>query len=95
MGSSMSRGAVPTTKKHGMVKAWRQICAYAFPRKALEAFASRTTKTPLEQIEDIEILRFLELGWEVYMVPMSSTSHPVDNPEDVAAVEALIRSRGM
>lgn len=86
----ISRGAIPTNKKSGFNRASRQICAYAFPRKALLEFSSMNEKTPLESIEDIEILRFLELGWDVRMIPMSDSSVPVDNPGDVAKVEQII-----
>jgi 3-deoxy-manno-octulosonate cytidylyltransferase (CMP-KDO synthetase) len=89
----MSRGAIPTDKKLGFAKAWRQVCAYAFPRAALESFSACTEKTALEEIEDIEILRFLELGWEVKMVQMSEASVAVDHPEDVEAVERLLRAQ--
>jgi len=91
----MSRAPIPTNKKQGFVKAWRQVCAYSFPRHALDAFASSSAKTELEEIEDIEILRFLELGWEIRMVPMSDASVAVDNHADVERVEAMIRSLGL
>ncbi len=91
----MSRAAIPSTKRFQFVKAWRQVCAYAFPRKALEAFSSHGSKTPLEQIEDIEILRFLELGWEVRMIALSSNSVAVDMPEDIERAEKAIRERGL
>lgn len=91
----MSRGQVPATKEDRFVRAWRQVCAYAFPKAALEAFAAHPSKTTLEDIEDIEILRFLELGWEVRMIPMSDASVAVDNPEDVGIAEAVIRARGL
>lgn len=90
----MSRAPIPTSKTHDFTKAWRQVCAYAFPKTALEKFSLSTSKTPLEAIEDIEILRFLELGWEVRMIPMSEVSVAVDNPEDVARAETVIRSLG-
>jgi 3-deoxy-manno-octulosonate cytidylyltransferase (CMP-KDO synthetase) len=91
----MSRSPIPTNKNHGFEDAWRQVCAYAFPKEALEAFAAAGRKTPLEKIEDIEILRFLELGWDVRMVPMSDNSVAVDNPEDVSRAEARIRELGL
>jgi len=91
----MSRAGVPTNKLHGFVTAKRQVCAYAFPRAALQAFSEITEKTPLEAIEDIEILRFLELGWEVRMIPMSDNSVAVDNPEDVIRAEAKILAMGL
>ena len=43
-------------------------------------------KTLLEEEEDIEILRFLEMGYEVQMIPMSKDSIPIDNPEDIEKV---------
>lgn len=91
----MSRAGIPTTKGHGYVCAWRQVCVYAFPRKALQEFAATGGKMPLEEVEDIEILRFLEIGWEVRMIPLSNESCAVDVPADVIRVEEIIRARGL
>ncbi len=90
----MSRGPIPASKANSFNRAWRQVCAYAFPKEALEAFSAHPSKTALEKIEDIEILRFLELGWQVRMIPMSATSIAVDNPEDVGVAEAAIKEQG-
>ena len=91
----MTRGSVPIGKDGVFVTAWRQVCAYVFPRAALSSFVSVKAKTPLEEIEDIEILRFLELGWEVRMIELSDRSHPVDASSDLEQVERLIRERGL
>ena len=91
----MSRAGIPTNKKHEFITSWRQVCVYAFPKKSLEAFKAQKVKTPLEQIEDIEILRFLELGWEVRMVPLSTQSVAVDTPEDIVKIEKVIQQRGL
>jgi 3-deoxy-manno-octulosonate cytidylyltransferase (CMP-KDO synthetase) len=91
----MSRSPIPSNKEQGFEKAWRQVCAYAFPRDALKDFSSVSKKTILESIEDIEILRFLELGWEVRMLELSSDSIAVDTPEDIQRVEAAIFDRGL
>ena len=64
-------------------------------RLSLAAFAAHPGKSELEALEDIEILRFLELGWEVRMLEMSRQSIAVDNPEDVVSAEAAIRERGL
>mgnify|MGYP001478147997 CR=1 FL=1 len=61
----MSRAPIPTTKKHKYVTAWRQVCAYSIPKKALMTFSSIKKKTLLEKIEDCELLRFIELGFEI------------------------------
>jgi 3-deoxy-manno-octulosonate cytidylyltransferase (CMP-KDO synthetase) len=82
----MSRSAIPGNKKNSFVKAYKQVCVYAFPRNALLNFYYNKTKTFLEEIEDIEILRFLELGYEVKMIPLSQESIAVDMPEDIDKV---------
>lgn len=82
----MSRAAIPSNKKNVFDKAYRQVCIYSFPKKCLHAFRSQNVKTPVEDIEDIEILRFLELGYDVRMIEMSSESIAVDHVEDVEKV---------
>ncbi|NDI97584.1 3-deoxy-manno-octulosonate cytidylyltransferase [Flavobacterium sp. LaA7.5] len=82
----MSRAAIPGNKNEAFIKSWRQVCIYAFPKKALLDFSSIKHKTVLEEMEDIEILRFLELGYEVRMLELSDTSIPVDHPEDLEKV---------
>lgn len=90
----MSRGPIPTTKRFEFVKAWRQICIYAFTPPSLRDYSSVSAKTPLEAMEDIEILRFLELGYEVRMVPLSADSIAVDTPEDAERVRKFLMAAG-
>ena len=86
----MSRAAIPTDKKLAFCGAMKQVCIYAFPNEALKTFAEYGRKTPLESIEDIEILRFMELGYTVEMVEVSGSSIAVDFPEDVdRAIKAI------
>ena len=82
----MSRAPIPGSKTADFQRAWRQICIYSFPKKLLIEFAVAGKKTVLEDVEDIEILRFLEMGYEVRMIPLSDISIAVDNPEDVDKV---------
>lgn len=82
----MSRTGIPGNKQNRFVKSWRQICVYAFTKTALQAFKAHGQKTELEEQEDIEILRFLELGYEVRMIPLSDESIAVDTPEDIQKV---------
>lgn len=86
----MSRAPIPTTKAHGFMGSKRQVCVYAFPKKSLQLFAFEKNKTPLESVEDIEILRFLEMGCEVRMVEMSNSSVAVDTFEDIDRAEFAI-----
>lgn len=88
----MSRSAIPGNKSGDFHLAYRQICTYGFPHNALMDFAAKGHKTKFEQEEDIEILRFLEMGYEVRMVEMSTDSIPVDHPEDVERVKTRLNA---
>ena len=87
----MSRGPIPSNKASDFIKAWRQVCAYSFPRKALFDFAKTKNKTPIESLEDIEILRFLEQGYKVKMIKMSNKSLAVDNTEDLEKAKIYLK----
>lgn len=82
----MSRAPIPANKAKTFEKAWKQVCIYAFSREHLARFSSASEKGPLESIEDIEILRFIEMGIGVSLVELASTSMAVDTPEDLEQV---------
>jgi 3-deoxy-manno-octulosonate cytidylyltransferase (CMP-KDO synthetase) len=91
-----SRACVPMTK-NGKVfpsEIRKQVCIYAFPIRTLARFAVHE-KTPLEAVEDIEILRFLELGIPVYVTEVSHNSIAVDTPQDLEKVRAILRHQRM
>tara|TARA_B100000989_G_C19527600_1_gene467770 strand:- start:2137 stop:2883 length:747 start_codon:yes stop_codon:yes gene_type:complete len=90
----MSRSPIPGNKEGSFRDSFRQICIYSFPRERLLEFSSIGKKSPIEKVEDIEILRFLEMGLQVRMVLMSGNSIPVDVPEDLAAVKKIILENG-
>ena len=89
----MSRAAIPTTKKLKFETAWKQICIYAFPVDSLKTFAKQYNKTSLEQIEDIEILRFVEMGYDVRMIQLSGSSFAIDTPEDLKKIRKYVRTK--
>lgn len=89
----MSRAGIPLSKNGDFITASRQVCIYSFPKGALEKFYIYGKKTPLESIEDIEILRFLELGYEVRMVKVSGDSIAIDTEEDSKKVIEILRER--
>jgi len=86
----MSRAGIPGNKSLGFSGGMKQICIYGFPRKALEYFGESQTKTKLEWIEDIEILRFLELDIPVHMIEVTGGSFSVDTPADLEKVRQLL-----
>jgi len=87
-----SRSPIPSNKQLDFKGAYKQVCIYAFSSGDLESFYN-TNKTPLEKIEDIEILRFLETGCPVKMVEVSDSSVAVDVLEDIKKVEEIIRRK--
>lgn len=89
----MSRTPIPGNKSNTFIKGWRQVCVYAFPKSALKLFSARQHKSELEEIEDLEILRFLEMGLKVKMVELSANSIAVDHPEDVIKVIKRLKAQ--
>ncbi|WP_038050690.1 3-deoxy-manno-octulosonate cytidylyltransferase [Thioalkalivibrio sp. ALJ1] len=92
----MSRVALPGFKdaKCAPNRYKKQVCIYAFTQDELAAFRGFGRKSALEHAEDIEILRFLELGKTIRMVETQPGSLAVDVPEDVAKVETALRQGG-
>ena len=86
-----SRAPIASSKKGNFVKSWRQVLVYSFPRDKLLKFAKSKKKTLFEALEDIEILRFIELGYVVKLIKMSSYSHPVDTVRDLKIVKNIIK----
>ena len=78
----MSRAKIPGNKEKKFINGFRQVCIYSFPRKKLLKFIKKKQKTFFEKIEDIEILRFLEIGEVVKMIELSSSSISVDTRQD-------------
>ena len=87
-----SRAPIPTTKTKKFVSAWRQVCIYSLPYKSLKIFSKNRKKTTLEDIEDCELLRFLELGIDVKMIKMSDKSISVDTRQNLNEVRKLLNN---
>ena len=92
----MSRSPLPGFKHANNAPSgyMKQVCIYGFNREELAAYAGFGRKSALEQFEDIEILRFLDLNRRILMYECSPGSLAVDVPEDVAKVEMALRARG-
>ncbi len=83
----MSRSPIPLNKKGVFKYGYRQVCIYGFPYSSLNIFKNNNNKTPLENVEDIEILRFLENGLDIKMIKLSNISIPVDTKKDLKKVK--------
>lgn len=87
----MSRLAIPGIKSGGIPSYKKQVCIYAFTKSELEAFSNYGKKASFEAFEDIEILRFLDLGFKIKMVEVNATQ-AVDEPNDIHLVENILNS---
>lgn len=86
-----SREPIPSRKKYsGEIPMWKQLGLILFRRKALLDY-TQMTPTPLEIIESVDMNRFLEHGIKIKMVPTDHRIFGVDVPEDLEAVEPLLR----
>lgn len=88
----MTRAPVPTLTGGGLADtiAQKQVCVIAFTRSELELY-TRLSPTPLERYESVDMLRLMEHGRTVHMIPTDRDTVAVDCPEDVERVEALLR----
>lgn len=91
----MSRLPIPGIKDLQIGKPiyWKQVCIYAFSYSDLKLFGECAEKAAYEKYEDIEILRFFDLGIPVKMVKTRVASLAVDTPEDVLNVENALRAQ--
>ena len=88
----MSRAVVPSNKKiNKKSKIFKQVCIYGFNKQELLRFNTFGRKSKVEQLEDIEILRFMELGIPIQMVKLSNQSIAVDIKSDIRKVELKIK----
>jgi len=88
-----SRSLIPGTKESRNSPSQtvhKQVCVYGFHLESLKGFGPQAEKSPLEQFEDIEILRFLEADIPVEILVSESLSVAVDFPEDIAKVESIL-----
>ena len=67
------------------------MCIYAFNKKELKEFHSLKRKSKIEEMEDIEILRFFDLGIKIKMIKLNSNSIAVDEIKDVKKVEKILK----
>ena len=81
-----SREDIPSGKKISYEPVVnKQICIIPFARDYLLRFNS-LDETPLEQIESVDMMRVIENGDKVRMVPTEFATWSVDTPEDLKKV---------
>jgi len=88
----VSRAEIPTTKNLTFERAFRQIGVYAFRKSALRLYGVTASKSYLEALEDIEILRLLEGNSVIKMITIRTSGPAIDTPEHLELARQRIRS---
>jgi len=85
-----SRSAIPFQRDKNVKPVYyKHIGIYAYRKKALMNF-TQWEITPLESIEKLEQLRYLENGIKIKMVLTDESSLSIDTPEDYEVAKKLI-----
>lgn len=84
-----SREPIPTRCKIDQIPMGKQVCIIPFRRDYLLEY-TRLAPTPLEIAESVDMMRILEHGMKVRMVPTQHSSQAIDTPEDLKKVELLM-----
>jgi 3-deoxy-manno-octulosonate cytidylyltransferase (CMP-KDO synthetase) len=87
-----SRSPIPSNYHvENPTNCWRQVCVFGFHWKLMKTFYELLEPTPLEMHESIELIRALEYGIKVRMIPVYTKTKSVDNPNDVIEVESILK----
>lgn len=84
-----SREPIPTEYRMAFKEASKQVCVIPFRRDYLLEY-SNLKPTPLEVAESIDMLRVIESGGRVKMIPTAHSSYSVDTPDDLLRVSNIM-----
>ena len=87
-----SREPIPSDKKESNKDyMYKQVCIIPFTREFLLKF-NDLDPTPLEIIESVDMMRVIEHGYRVKMVPTKFESYSVDTPDDLKRVGKIMEN---
>jgi len=84
-----SREPIPTSGRTPQIPRGKQVCIIPFRRDFLLEY-TRMSPTPLEVAESVDMMRILEHGLKVRMVPTRHESQSVDTPADLNKAEQIM-----
>jgi 3-deoxy-manno-octulosonate cytidylyltransferase (CMP-KDO synthetase) len=91
-GVFLSRSPIPYPKGKINYSFFKQVCVYGFKKEALDFFA-KSDRGKAEEVEDIEILRFIEGGYDVKYIEVESNTVAVDTPKDLEKVVSILKGK--
>ncbi len=86
-----SRSPIPYPKGSRDFKLKKGIGIHAFTKSALNFIHDNNTIGPLEKIEEIDELRFIEYGHKIKAVKVQSNSKSVDTLKDLTYIRSIIK----
>lgn len=89
-----SRSPIPYPKADTNVAYYKHMGTYVLKKEALEFF-SKTKRGSIENIEDFDLLRFIENGKKVKVIEVKSETISVDTPKDLERVRKIIEKNKM
>ena len=89
-----SREPIPTRTKVKNIPMGKQICVIPYRRDFLLTY-NQLEPTPLEIAESVDMMRVLEYGFDVKMVPTNYQTHAVDTKEDLLTVEKYMQQESL
>lgn len=88
-----SRSVIPYHREKSIdAEYFRHIGVYAFRKEALLKF-SQLPMSPLEQLEKIECIRYLENGMKIKMIETDFVGVGIDVPEDLEKARAILNQK--
>ena len=96
IGIYLTRAAAPYPKGSLNYAYYKQVCVYGFKPEALQFYCDYGMtygKAMVEAVEDIEILRFIENGYQVQYIEVDSETVAVDTPNDLEKVRAIVSAK--
>jgi len=84
-----SREPIPTRSVTKDIKMSKQVCIIPFQRDFLLKYTDMIP-TPLEIAESVDMMRIIEHGIKVRMIPTKYSTHAVDTEEDLKIVEKFM-----
>jgi len=86
-----SREPIPTKGRGSSINMVKQVCVIPFRRNFLIEYTN-LEPTPLELAESVDMMRVLEHGYKVHMVPTIHNTQAVDTKSDLIRVEEAMKA---
>ena len=94
----LTRSPAPYPKGSINYSYYKQVCVYGFKPEALQFFCDygmKYGKAKIEEIEDIEILRFIENDYKIQFIEVDSETVAVDTEKDLEKVREIVLEKGL